>query len=373
MQAYSTTITVSAGDKIDFAVGPGGNGYQFDSTLLSAKLTLVAPASGQTVYDAAADFTKESVAAHANPNGPWSYGYRASAESSALTLFPSSGVSAPWRAVTEDVQGWWLEPSRGFDHVPPYVLANMGTKTVSSTFHPFSTGTLPPGAMYVHPAAGATAYAVVRWTAPATGSYLIDTVFTGIDSRGTTTDVHVIMNGQELFAGDIRGGLNTPTNVASDKETISVTKGDTIDFAVGPGGNGYIGDSTGLAAKITLLAPASGEAGDMAAIRKADACFIDACNRGDAKAAAEQCSDASQWVGPSGRRLQGHEAIERALDGLLKEYKGVHIELIEPAIRLISPGVAVEEGTVRIVRPAAAAEDYFDGRPVVRRQCIGRI
>ena len=62
------------------------------------------------------------------------------------------------------------------------------------------------------------------------------------------------MNGCELFAGDIRGGLDTPTNVATYSKTVSVATGDQIDFAVGPGGNGSICDSTGLTAKITLVA-----------------------------------------------------------------------------------------------------------------------
>ena len=93
----------------------------------------------------------------------------------------------------------------------------------------------------------------MRWTAPAAGNYLIDTVFTGLDSQGATTDVHVVLNGGELFAGDIRGGLDTPANVASYRKTVSVAKGDKIDFAVGPGGNGNVCDSTGLSAKITAV------------------------------------------------------------------------------------------------------------------------
>ena len=88
---------------------------------------------------------------------------------------------------------------------------------------------------------------------PGAGSYLIDTVFTGKDSRGATTDVHVVINGRELFAGDIRGGMNSPTNVATYSKTVSMAAGDQIDFAVGPGGNGNVCDSTGLAATITLV------------------------------------------------------------------------------------------------------------------------
>ena len=216
---------------------------------------------GGTVYDAAADLTKESVAAHVNPNGPWSYGYRASAVSSDFTPFTSAGVSAPWRAVTENVQGWWLGSDDGGNPSPaaPFVLKNMGTAPVASTYHPYSHQTLQPGAMYVHPAGGDNAYVVVRWTAPAPGTYLLETVFTGLDSRGTTTDVHVGINGRAVFAADIRGGLQAATNVQAYSTTVSVSAGDKIDFAVGPGGNGPVCDSTGFTAKINLLAPASGQ------------------------------------------------------------------------------------------------------------------
>ena len=69
--------------------------------------------------------------------------------------------------------------------------------------------------------------------------------------------MHVVVNGRELFAGAIRGGLDTPTNTASYAKTISVAAGDTIDFAVGPGGNGNVCDSTGLAARITLAGGAA--------------------------------------------------------------------------------------------------------------------
>ena len=125
---------------------------------------------GGTVYDAAADLTKESVAAQTNPNGPWSYGYRASAESTDFTPFTSAGIAAPWRAVTENVQGWWSGSSEGIVQTPPYVLKNMDASPVTSSFAPASQGTLQPGAMYVHPADGNKAYPVVRWTAPRAGN-----------------------------------------------------------------------------------------------------------------------------------------------------------------------------------------------------------
>ncbi len=66
---------------------------------------------GETVYDAAADLTDDSIADHANPNGPWSYGYRDSAVSNDFTPFTSSGARDVWVPGTADVQGWW--PSGG--------------------------------------------------------------------------------------------------------------------------------------------------------------------------------------------------------------------------------------------------------------------
>ena len=105
-----------------------------------------------TVYDAAADLTKESIAGHANPNGPWSYGCRATAVSNDFTPLAISGVSESWRRVTENVQGWWLAPTQDPWSAPtPLVLKNVGTEAVASTYHPYSHQTLLPGAMYVHP------------------------------------------------------------------------------------------------------------------------------------------------------------------------------------------------------------------------------
>ena len=65
---------------------------------------------GETVYDAAADLTKESIVAKANPNGPWSYGYRGSAESSDFTPFPTAGVSPPSRPSRRTFRAGGLSP-----------------------------------------------------------------------------------------------------------------------------------------------------------------------------------------------------------------------------------------------------------------------
>ncbi len=89
---------------------------------------------------------------------------------------------------------------------------------------------------------------------------------------------------------------------------------------------------------------------DENAIRAAVESYVAAYNRGDAKAVADHWSDNADWVSPSGQRFQGRQAIEQEMEVLFAENKGVKIEVIDPTVRLISPDVALEEGTVRVIR-----------------------
>jgi uncharacterized protein (TIGR02246 family) len=88
------------------------------------------------------------------------------------------------------------------------------------------------------------------------------------------------------------------------------------------------------------------------AIRNAVQSYVAAYNRGDAKAVAAHWSQSGEWISPSGRRLKGRESIEREMQALFAANKGVRLEVLDPSIRLISSDVAVEEGTVRVLRPA---------------------
>jgi uncharacterized protein (TIGR02246 family) len=114
------------------------------------------------------------------------------------------------------------------------------------------------------------------------------------------------------------------------------------------------------AALLTLIAPADaaenkepGDKSDEEAIRAAVDSYVAAYNRGDAKAVASFWSDSAEWVSPSGERFQGRRAIEQEMEDLFAESKGVKIEVVDPRVRLIAPDVALEEGTVRVVRPDA--------------------
>lgn len=96
---------------------------------------------------------------------------------------------------------------------------------------------------------------------------------------------------------------------------------------------------------------------DEQAIRATVESYEAAYNRGDAKAVAAHWSDAGEWISPSGERFQGKQAIEKEMQALFAANKGVRIEVMRPSIRVVSPDVAVEEGTVRVIRPAEPPSD----------------
>jgi len=94
------------------------------------------------------------------------------------------------------------------------------------------------------------------------------------------------------------------------------------------------------------------EKSDEDAIRAAIDSYVAAYNRGDAKAVAAHWSDSGEWTSPSGQRFQGKQAIEKEMQSLFNENKGVRIEVVNPSVRIVSPQVAIEEGTVRVIRPS---------------------
>jgi uncharacterized protein (TIGR02246 family) len=95
-----------------------------------------------------------------------------------------------------------------------------------------------------------------------------------------------------------------------------------------------------------------GETSDETAIRATVESYTAAYNRGDAKAVAAHWSDSGEWISPSGQRFQGLVAIEKELQTLFDENQGVRIEVMNPTIRILSADSAIEEGTVRVIRPA---------------------
>jgi hypothetical protein len=215
-------------------------------------LSTAAPrASADLTFNAAADFSTAS-----NPNGPWSYGTTGPTLTGPFALFSTLELNIDGAA---GWNGWVGTESQFGDHFPA-----VSKNTTNVTLTPPNT-VLLPGEMILHPApdssfGGDGAYAVVRFTAPAAGVFSLDTVFEGRSPtnegfpEGTTTDVHVLLNGVSLFDGAVNGF--GPSSDQSFATSLNLHVGDRIDFAVGIGSDGsFLNDSTGLDAIITNAVP----------------------------------------------------------------------------------------------------------------------
>lgn len=130
----------------------------------------------------------------------------------------------------------------------------------NGTAHPISgLGiTWAPGELSFHPGQLGE-YAALRWTAPADEAIELTAGFVTIAERATT-DVHVLHNGKELFAGfvNVRDGGRQ----AQFQRSVSVHKGDVIDCACGYGNGDYGADTTALA---VVIKTAGGKVYDAAA------------------------------------------------------------------------------------------------------------
>ena len=192
--------------------------------LLMLSLTSMAQA---TVYDVFSDFSLAS-----NPNGVWSYGYETTLGGT-LNLYDSTDTSGGyevWRSTVVQSLGApadWINPTASTIGVTPAHTA---------AFHPGPNGE----------------FSIYRFTTPSTGSYVLSSIFSGIDSGGT--DVYILNNGAQIFTANITGG-----STSNFGNTLSLTAGDLIDFAVGVGTDGnFFSDSTGIAATLSTVADGGG-------------------------------------------------------------------------------------------------------------------
>jgi uncharacterized protein (TIGR02246 family) len=113
----------------------------------------------------------------------------------------------------------------------------------------------------------------------------------------------------------------------------------------------------GLVLMFSSVALAAEPKSDEDAIRGAIDSYVAAYNRGDAKAVAALWSESGHWTSPDGDRIQGRQAIEKALAKLFADNQGLQIAVPKPSVRLVAPDAAVEEGTVRMTRPNQSPED----------------
>jgi hypothetical protein len=190
------------------------------------------------VYDNAAQFSPTY-----NPHGAWSYGYLAPSstaetpDASTFTLYTHHGQ------VNSPSLDYWNGGAGGISYNPNGVVVNYRLPGGTITFQPYQAA--------FHPGPDGE-YSDYRFTAPGAGTYSLSSVFTGIDRHGSTAkDIHVLDNGAELYDDLLPGSYGS---VKTYQTTVTLAKGDHVDFVLGYGLGPWDYDSTALDARLTVVA-----------------------------------------------------------------------------------------------------------------------
>jgi hypothetical protein len=193
-----------------------------------ACMSLAAAPAPSRADDAASEFSANANAASQR----WTYG-RTPIRGGAFTLFATSGTDAFglnfWNhAATQTL----------VSHNSTGLAKNIGSNT-----------TIPDGGLTLFPGSSVE-YAVVRWTAPASGTVSIRARFTRRSTNGfVAADVAVLHGAAVLFSQWL---TNDVANTVSMSASVLVSPGETIDFAVGPADGANNSDMIGLDATVWL-------------------------------------------------------------------------------------------------------------------------
>lgn len=189
---------------------------------LSATFTIamflhVSHAQAQT-WNAATDFSGLS-----NPAGAWSYGW-----STSLT---SPMINFSLHTVADGGLEWWYRGGPSLETFPG--LLHNGTDA-DLFIGGVPESAVAPGVLIMHPGPNET-NAVLRWTCQCAGRFGLSAVFAGnssaCGSMSSSSEVHIVVNGLEIYAGEIVGYLST----ASHQVTLELLAGDHVDIVVGNG------------------------------------------------------------------------------------------------------------------------------------------
>ena len=185
-----------------------------------------------------------------NPNGVWSYGSGVTGASFTpyATYMPDCG--SPWGGVQGFVcwssELYYNDPLAGANKSGQWLYCCYGV-------------VLPPDALIVHPAPDwSPADSIVRWTAPAGGTYSVYGYFEILDAVSPTGIVGLVYrNDTPLFRGELLGPPAQPPNRVGGREDfvfpqLVLNAGDVISFGVNADGTFYY-DSTGF--NVVISAP----------------------------------------------------------------------------------------------------------------------
>lgn len=77
--------------------------------------------------------------------------------------------------------------------------------------------------------------------------------------------------------------------------------------------------------------------------------FIEAFQKGDAKAAAAFWTKDGDYSDQTGRHIQGRPAIEKAFQTFFSQHKGLKLRINSDSLRFVTPDVAIEDGTTEVI------------------------
>lgn len=200
--------------------------------VMALAIAFVAFSEKSEAYDPVGEFSLNS-----NPSGVWSYGYMLTLGGTLnyynqTYLFPTGLMD--WRASIDIADG------------VPTIICNTSGSDIAIA----SSNLIRAHGLLLHPGPDGE-YSVLRFTAPSSGNYRVFGSWYGLDSVGTTTDVHILANGVPLFTGSVNG-FGDASGPAFDT-TVALNAGDVVDFAVGYGNDlTFNNDATGLDAQVAL-------------------------------------------------------------------------------------------------------------------------
>ncbi|HZD94818.1 MAG TPA: LamG-like jellyroll fold domain-containing protein, partial [Candidatus Sulfotelmatobacter sp.] len=178
-------------------------------------------------FDATSNFSGTS-----NPTGPWTYGSTPT-RGGTFTPYAFTGQFA-------GMPGWFRTAQGPVATAPLLVYNNTGISVVSGGLN------IPPETLLLHPGTSGE-NSVLRFTAPVTGSFLVQGRFYGVDT--TTTDVSILLNSTTTL---LAGNINERNFGIPFTFVRTLNAGDKLDFSVGIGSNNNNSlDSTAMQLIIT--------------------------------------------------------------------------------------------------------------------------
>ncbi len=189
-------------------------------------------------YSAAADFS-----ANANPAGVWSYGETINPLNDASFIRYQNFAKDTADAAPANLLDAWFNDGPSLSI--PAVLHNGTAGVVQFTNPGTSTVIYQPGELAFHPGPSGE-LSVIRFTAPQTSLYSLQSFFRPVDT-GATTNVSIVANGGVLFSGDV-----DPGSPISFNGMLALAAGQNLDLAVGARG-GFASDTTGASILLTAV------------------------------------------------------------------------------------------------------------------------